>query len=656
MIKQSLSRLLRRARLTVEYRLVARSGMFDGDWYRLAYPDVARSQANPIVHYLTRGADLGYAPSRRFDTRQYVIDYPDAAASPRNPLIHFLAVGKRRGDIPAPAPPSAADRIRASGLFDADWYLAKYPDVSSARYPPLLHYMVYGAVEGRSTGPGFDAEWYLGRYPDIVGANPLLHYVDHGVQEGRKPCPPGRILDLARSVVATVEDLDPALSAFDYFADSASLDVVDGSANNRLERAFAEIVRTIVDAPSRIVFMPWLTHGGADLVACHAAGAMADADGAASILVVLTDHDRAEAREFLPDGVVLTSLSRIDPDLTATERAELVELIVRALRPESVLNVNSRACWDMYRARARVVRHFSRLFAMLFCPDYSADGRACGYGDTHLRDSMPFLEGIYFDNATYIAQVAEKFGFPPHLRSRLVPLYQPAPSIAPVRRADRTTRPFRVLWAGRLSRQKNIDVLVSIVESAPSFEIHVWGRGDKDAEDALSELAARRPGLKFRGPFERFEKLPLGDYDAFLYTSLWDGIPNVLLESGAAGLPIVASAVGGVGELVDEETGWLIDDIDDAWAYVQALDEIRAHPDQADQRAKAMLVRLGRRHNWETYRETLAREPQEAGGLIHAANRNHGGAQRPSRRVDGKTIPRKPAARRDDGRARRSRR
>lgn len=605
MIKQSLSRLLRRSRLTVEARLVARSGLFDADWYRLAYPDVGRGHVNPVIHYLTSGADLGYAPSRRFDTRRYLTDHPDAAASPRNPLIHFLTVGRKQGYEAPPAPPSAADRIRASGLFDADWYLARYPDVSSARYPPLLHYMVHGATEGRSTSPGFDAEWYLARYPDIAGANPLLHYVDHGRQEGRKPCPPGRILDLARSVVATVENLEPALSAFDYFAQSATLDVVDGSANNRLERAFAEIVRTIACVPKRIVFMPWLTHGGADLVACHAARALAETDGVESVLVVLTDHDREDALDFLPAGVPLMSFSRIDFDLGQAERAELVELVVRALRPESVLNVNSRACWDMYRTRARVVRHFSRLFAMLFCPDYSADGRACGYGDTHLRDSMPFLEGVYFDNTTYIAQVAEKFGLPPHLRRRLVPLYQPAPAIAPVKRADSRGRPFRVLWAGRLSRQKNIDLLLRIVESAPSFEFHVWGRGDKDAESVFHDAAARRSNLRFHGPFERFERLSLGDYDAFLYTSLWDGIPNVLLESGASGLPVVASAVGGVGELVDRQTGWLIEDIDDAAAYVMALEDIRARPDHADERAEAMLVRLGRRHDWQTYRDTL---------------------------------------------------
>jgi len=84
-----------------------------------------------------------------------------------------------------------ADRraVAGSGLFDGDWYLARYPDVLAARSDPLDHYLAQGAAEGRDPGPGFSTQRYLADNPDVAsaGMNPLLHYVRHGRAEGREP-------------------------------------------------------------------------------------------------------------------------------------------------------------------------------------------------------------------------------------------------------------------------------------------------------------------------------------------------------------------------------------------------------------------------------------------------------------------------------------
>jgi hypothetical protein len=46
-----------------------------------------------------------------------------------------------------------ARRLRESGLVDPAWYLAHNPDVAEAGMDPVLHYLHYGAEEGRAPNP-----------------------------------------------------------------------------------------------------------------------------------------------------------------------------------------------------------------------------------------------------------------------------------------------------------------------------------------------------------------------------------------------------------------------------------------------------------------------------------------------------------------------
>jgi hypothetical protein len=54
---------------------------------------------------------------------------------------------------------------------------------------PLVHYLQYGAAEGRDPHPLFDTDWYLANNPDVSWArlNPLSHYLHYGTLEGRVP-------------------------------------------------------------------------------------------------------------------------------------------------------------------------------------------------------------------------------------------------------------------------------------------------------------------------------------------------------------------------------------------------------------------------------------------------------------------------------------
>lgn len=71
--------------------------LFDTDWYRVEYPDVAAAGLDPIRHFFDNGAREGRNPNAHFETSWYVSTNADVAASMMNPFLHYLLYGAREG-------------------------------------------------------------------------------------------------------------------------------------------------------------------------------------------------------------------------------------------------------------------------------------------------------------------------------------------------------------------------------------------------------------------------------------------------------------------------------------------------------------------------------------------------------------------------------
>lgn len=86
---------------------------------------------------------------------------------------------------------SISDEIKTSGLFDRDWYLATYRDVSLSGLQPLAHFVRIGMKIGRDPGPNFDTKHYLSQVSadELEDMAPVLHYLRKGRGKGFSPCP-----------------------------------------------------------------------------------------------------------------------------------------------------------------------------------------------------------------------------------------------------------------------------------------------------------------------------------------------------------------------------------------------------------------------------------------------------------------------------------
>jgi glycosyltransferase involved in cell wall biosynthesis len=102
-----------------------------------------------------------------------------------------------------------------------------------------------------------------------------------------------------------------------------------------------------------------------------------------------------------------------------------------------------------------------------------------------------------------------------------------------------------------------IDAFALVCRSAPSAELSIFGYGALDAELA-GQIA--RLGLDGRVRLEGRtgdSARALEDLDVFVLSSANEGLPLVILEAMAAGLPIVSTSVGGVPEVLPKESSWL---------------------------------------------------------------------------------------------------
>ena len=178
--------------------------------------------------------------------------------------------------------------------------------------------------------------------------------------------------------------------------------------------------------------------------------------------------------------------------------------------------------------------------------------------------------------------------------------------------SPRRTPAHKILWASRLCEQKRPDLLAKIAAEASRMmpALRICAVGTSDLERDWPALFADTRGLEYLGPFQEFAALQPDSYDALLYTSAFDALPNVILKAMGWGLPVIAPDVGGISEAVrDGETGYLVpnhgDDEQLIDAYVAAIQ--RLYHDWAQTRSMAHAARtlIERSYNIATHRERV---------------------------------------------------
>jgi glycosyltransferase involved in cell wall biosynthesis len=172
----------------------------------------------------------------------------------------------------------------------------------------------------------------------------------------------------------------------------------------------------------------------------------------------------------------------------------------------------------------------------------------------------PLAQHLVCNSAALQRELTRRYGVPA-ARLSLIPngvdvdYFQPAPVESPA-------NPAVILSVARLVPDKDLDTLVrAFALVAPDFPLaQLWLVGEGPLQAAIQQLAEEiLPSGSYQFIAPQADLRPLFQQARMLaLSSRTEALPNVVLEAMAAGLPVAATAVGGVPELVaPARTGWL---------------------------------------------------------------------------------------------------
>ncbi len=369
--------------------------------------------------------------------------------------------------------------------------------------------------------------------------------------------------------------------------------------------------------PDLIILVPYLVRGGADLGVIHHVRAAIDAGMRVAVIATL-DAD-SPWKEKLPGECPMLEYGKLAAGLDARQqKMVLARLLIDS--PAQVIHiVNAQLAWEVLQRNGKsLVGMGKRIYASAFSDGRDANGVLWSYPRLFFVDCWRYLSGMISDSRWYPDELVRQYGVQ---RSRLHTAYFPGPQ-RPSPPVYRAATGGKVLWASRITHSKRPDLLAAIARAAPDIEFAVFGYAADDDDRRLERDLAGIANIELHGKFDSLDEvIGTGAYSAFLYTTAWDGLPNVLLEATASGLPIVASALCGIPEFIDEDTGYPVSAVEEAAAYVARIREILDSPERARQKWTAACQRLRDQHSESAFIESLRRVP---GYLAVDAQAPHG--------------------------------
>ena len=395
--------------------------------------------------------------------------------------------------------------------------------------------------------------------------------------------------------------------------DVKNVQIYDAKEFLSVGRAYYKIAQNIRFKPDYVFLVPWVVRGGADKVLFNYIEALKEIHPEWHFTVIATIAGRNTWVNQLPDYVDFVDFGKMALSLVPDMQDKLMTRLITQLNCTNLHIINSEYSYMWAKRHEELVKKHYNLYVSLFAWEYvrgSNMGGVFGYDNPRLFEIINVVKKIFTDNAAMMEYSIEENAFD---KNKFKVHYQPVKNLDLYSPKDKVLEEgkLRILWAGRVAAVKLPEVVAEIGRhlNPKKVTIDVFGEINKDTD---SNVFKNIPAINYKGAYDGFQSLPVDQYDLLLYTSLTDGMPNVILEAAAAGLPIIASNDGGVGEFIqDGKTGILIEDYLDYESYVKAINKVLENPEVLKKYARNAQRLLLDRHSWDKFVEIVRKDIEE---------------------------------------------
>ncbi len=575
--------------------------------YLHAYPDVAAAGVDPLAHWLAHGLDEGRMLAPCLDVRR-----GEAVRSAVGPgWLRFAWEGRAVVIRPRPAVSDPAAAALAANAADAAFitfveatidrqaYREAYADVAAAGIDPVRHWLDRGMQEGRLLAPG--ARVRCGRHAEETPGEGWQRFTWRGrpvavLRDADPAVDPvhAQILSQARHEPAV---LSVGLAAVPNLRRYVATDL--GA------REWLGLLDTIGPPPDVVVLLPWLTLGGADKYAADLVDALSAA-GRNPVLALVTDQ-HPDAAAGWEDLAILAPYSRARVRFLrahcATPQVDpmMLALLLNAVRPRVVVVLNSRPALEAVARFGRGLAQTMDIFCTYFSMGLEGQGNVSGrYMPRH---TLPHAAALT-DNARMQATLERLFGGIPGPGIALLPprVTPAAEAVFAARLAARAARaasqPKSWAWVSRIEPWKGTDILASLARRRPDDAFDLYG----PLEQPLGALGLALPNIRHHGTLPDVPGADFSGHDGFVFTSLVEGMPNVVLEMSQHAIPLVLADVGGLRDTLGDDAAIFVPHgarpEDTAAAFDAALGRLLAMPSvQTSTMLRAARAQVLARHS-----------------------------------------------------------
>lgn len=366
-----------------------------------------------------------------------------------------------------------------------------------------------------------------------------------------------------------------------------------------------DVVDKLPDSAIEYLFIiPGITKGGAEQVLMNHLNLIYQEKPLSKVVLLATEDREATRLSELPKNVTFIQLEGSYCDLSYDNKIRLLATLSRQISPRVLHIIISEEGFGVVERYGKAISSQTKIYASIFGPNRRGDNRR-----THIlldnTKMAQYMTRIFTDNRRTIDEFVLWTGLP---RSLFAEHYQPllrSRTSIDENRCRPSLRPLRVLWAARLDSEKRVDIYDSIAQAYkhfdPSAEFYVFGSAVGDPTKKYETLVKSSLNIIYGGSFNGGVRGIPGQYDIFVLTSDFEGLPNALIEAASLGMALVAPNVGGISEVVTDQTGILISNNEDVNQYVDAIKSLSDDKKRLGKLSKGAKSLVEKRHSWSNF-------------------------------------------------------